>query len=145
MTVREDTEYGPAQLGMAQSAANRRVEQLADELGLNGLLDELFGAADVHYRDRIRQLVTDHDGTVLLFTPSLDVVYPRDFGPSGQPEFTCFCPAVWNPPDSRGCTTIFPDRAGVAPSVSPENTPVPIQQGCSVSLPQFESNESHHF
>ncbi len=38
------------------------------------LLDEPFGAVDAHYRERILQLVTDHEGTVVLFTPSLDVV-----------------------------------------------------------------------
>lgn len=103
-TVREDLEYGPAQLGMSRQAATQRVEQVAAELGLDTLLDrppfrlsggekqraavasvlafepevllldEPFGAVDAHYRERILQLVTDHEGTVVLFTPSLDVV-----------------------------------------------------------------------
>lgn len=103
-TVREDIEYGPAQLGMSQQAATQRVEQVAAELGLDALLDrppfrlsggekqraavasvlafepevllldEPFGAVDAHYRERILKLVTDHEGTVVLFTPSLDVV-----------------------------------------------------------------------
>jgi len=38
------------------------------------LLDEPFGAVDAHYRERILDLVTDREGTVVLFTPSLDVV-----------------------------------------------------------------------
>ena len=103
-TVRKDLEYGPAQLGMSQQAATQRVEQVAAELGLDTLLDrppfrlsggekqraavasvlafepdvllldEPFGAVDTHYRERILQLVTDHEGTVVLFTPSLEVV-----------------------------------------------------------------------
>jgi cobalt/nickel transport system ATP-binding protein len=103
-TVREDLEYGPAQLGMSRQAATQRVGQVAAELGLDTLLDrppfrlsggekqraavasvlafepevllldEPFGAVDAHYRERILQLVTDHEGTVVLFTPSLDVV-----------------------------------------------------------------------
>ena len=103
-TVREDIEYGPAQLGYSHDEATRRVDTLATELGLcelldrppfrlSGgekqraavasvlafdpellLLDEPFGAVDAQYRERIHELVTDHDGTVLLFTPSLDVV-----------------------------------------------------------------------
>lgn len=103
-TVREDLEYGPSQLGMSQQAANQRIEQLASDLGLRDLLDrppfrlsggekqraavasvltfepdvllldEPFGAVDAHYRERIRKLVTNHEGTVVLFTPSLDVV-----------------------------------------------------------------------
>jgi cobalt/nickel transport system ATP-binding protein len=103
-TVREDLEYGPAQLGMPGQAATQRIEQLAAELGLETLLDrppfrlsggekqraavasvltyepevllldEPFGAVDAHYRERILQLVTEHEGTVVLFTPSLDIV-----------------------------------------------------------------------
>jgi cobalt/nickel transport system ATP-binding protein len=103
-TVREDLEYGPAQLGMSQNAATRRIGRLASDLGLGDLLDrppfrlsggekqraavasvlafepdvllldEPFGAVDAHYQDRILDLVTDHEGTVVLFTPSLDVV-----------------------------------------------------------------------
>ncbi len=103
-TVREDIEYGPAQLDVDQDVANRRVDALADRLGLSDLLerppfrlsggekqraavasvlsfdpevlllDEPFGAVDANYRERIRELVTDHEGTVVLFTPSLDVV-----------------------------------------------------------------------
>jgi cobalt/nickel transport system ATP-binding protein len=103
-TVREDIEYGPAQLGQSRETAARRVETLADELGLDGLLDrppfrlsggekqraavasvlafepdvllldEPFGAVDATYRERILDLITDHDGAVLLFTPSLDLV-----------------------------------------------------------------------
>nr|WP_245188618.1 ABC transporter ATP-binding protein [Halarchaeum rubridurum] len=103
-TVREDIEYGPAQLGLPRERAERRVAALADELGLTDLLerppfrlsggekqraavasvlafdpdvlllDEPFGAVDAHYRARIRDLVTAHDGTVVLFTPSLDAV-----------------------------------------------------------------------
>jgi len=103
-TVREDLEYGPAQLGMSREAATQRVTDVAAKLGLKALLDrppfrlsggekqraavasvlafdpdvllldEPFGAVDAHYRDRILKLVTDHEGTVVLFTPSLDVV-----------------------------------------------------------------------
>jgi cobalt/nickel transport system ATP-binding protein len=103
-TVREDLEYGPAQLGMSRKAATQRVEQLAAELDLETLLDrppfrlsggekqraavasvltfdpevllldEPFGAVDAHYREHILDLVTGHEGTVVLFTPSLDVV-----------------------------------------------------------------------
>ena len=103
-TVREDIEYGPAQLGHDREAATKQVESLADELGLSDLLDrppfrlsggekqraavasvlafdpdvllldEPFGAVDVNYMERIRDLVTDHDGTMVLFTPSLDLV-----------------------------------------------------------------------
>jgi cobalt/nickel transport system ATP-binding protein len=103
-TVREDLEYGPAQLGMSRQATTQLVEQLATELGIKTLLDrppfrlsggekqraaiasvltfepavllldEPLGAVDAHYRERILQLVTDHEGTVVSFTPSLDVV-----------------------------------------------------------------------
>lgn len=103
-TVREDLEYGPAQLGMSERAANRRIEWLAADLGLRDLLDrppfrlsggekqraaiasvfafdpdvllldEPFGAVDAHYRERCLELVTDHEGTVMVFTPALDVV-----------------------------------------------------------------------
>jgi cobalt/nickel transport system ATP-binding protein len=38
-TVREDLEYGPAQLGVEQSAAADRIDRLAAELGLEELLD----------------------------------------------------------------------------------------------------------
>jgi len=103
-TVREDIEYGPAQLGQSRATAAERVEALADTLGLDGLLDrppfrlsggekqraavasvlafdpdvllldEPFGAVDATYRERIRERIADHDGTVLLFTPSVDLV-----------------------------------------------------------------------
>jgi cobalt/nickel transport system ATP-binding protein len=103
-TVREDIEYGPAQLGMSREAADERVAQLATHLGLRDLLDrapfrlsggekqraavasvlafdpdvllldEPVGAVDAHFRDRILDLVTDHEGTVVVFTPSLDTV-----------------------------------------------------------------------
>jgi len=103
-TVREDIEYGPAQLGVPRDVAERRVDRLADQLGLLDLLDqppfrlsggekqraavasvfafdpnvllldEPFGAVDPQYRERILDLVTDHEGTLLLFTPSLDMV-----------------------------------------------------------------------
>jgi cobalt/nickel transport system ATP-binding protein len=103
-TVREDLEYGPAQLGISRQAATQRVEQVAAELGLDTLLDrppfrlsggekqraavasvlafepevllldEPFGAVDARYREHILKLVTGHEGTVVLFTPSLDVV-----------------------------------------------------------------------
>jgi cobalt/nickel transport system ATP-binding protein len=103
-TVREDIEYGPAQLGHTREAASRRVESLAAKLGLGDLLDrppfrlsggekqraavasvlsfdpdvllldEPFGTVDANYRTHILDLVTDHDGTVVLFTPSLDAV-----------------------------------------------------------------------
>ncbi|RJT07458.1 energy-coupling factor ABC transporter ATP-binding protein [Halococcus sp. IIIV-5B] len=101
-TIREDIEYGPAQLGIPQQAATQRVEELATDLCLHDLLDrppfrlsggekqraaiasvlafepevllldEPFGAVDAHYRERIRKLVTNHKGTVVLFTPSLE-------------------------------------------------------------------------
>jgi cobalt/nickel transport system ATP-binding protein len=103
-TVREDIEYGPAQLGHSKATADRRVDALAAHLGLRELLDrppfrlsggekqraavasvlafdpevllldEPFGAVDARYRARIRELVTDRAGTVLTFTPSLDAV-----------------------------------------------------------------------
>jgi cobalt/nickel transport system ATP-binding protein len=103
-TVREDLEYGPAQLGMERGEATRRIERLADALGLRDLLDrppfrlsggekqraaigsvlafdpdvllldEPFGAVDAHYRERILDLLADHEGAVVLFTPSLDIV-----------------------------------------------------------------------
>jgi len=103
-TVREDIEYGPAQLGQSRETAARRVETLADEFGLTGLLDrppfrlsggekqraavasvlafdpdvllldEPFGAVDATYRERIQQRLADHDGTLVVFTPSLDLV-----------------------------------------------------------------------
>ncbi|MDS0295011.1 energy-coupling factor ABC transporter ATP-binding protein [Halogeometricum luteum] len=103
-TVREDIEYGPAQLGHSREAARRRVDELAAELELENLLDrppfrlsggekqraavasvlafdpdvllldEPLGAVDARYRERIRELVTGRDGTLLWSTPSLDVV-----------------------------------------------------------------------
>ena len=39
-TVREDIEYGPAQLDVPRAEAERRVDRLADELDLRGLLDK---------------------------------------------------------------------------------------------------------
>ena len=105
-TVREDIEYGPAQLGQAAATAERRVGELAASLGLEDLLDrppfrlsggekqraalasalafdpdvllldEPFGSVDAHYRDRVRELLTAHDGTLVVFTPTLEVV-PR--------------------------------------------------------------------
>jgi cobalt/nickel transport system ATP-binding protein len=38
-TVREDIEYGPAQLDVPRETARERVESLVDRLGLDGLLD----------------------------------------------------------------------------------------------------------
>ena len=103
-TVREDIEYGPAQLGQSRATTAERVETLADTLGLDGLLDrppfrlsggekqraavasvlafdpdvllldEPFGAVDATYRERIHERIDNHDGTVLLFTPSVDLV-----------------------------------------------------------------------
>jgi cobalt/nickel transport system ATP-binding protein len=103
-TVREDIEYGPAQLGMEPDRARARVERLAADLGLTELLDrapfrlsggekqraavasvlafdpdvllldEPFGAVDARYRERIRERLDAHDGTLLLFTPSPEVV-----------------------------------------------------------------------
>ena len=103
-TVREDIEYGPAQLGQSRATAAERVETLADELGLTELLDrppfrlsggekqraavasvlafapdvllldEPFGAVDATYRERILDLLAAHDGTLVVFTPSLDHV-----------------------------------------------------------------------
>jgi len=103
-TVREDLEYGPAQLGVPREAAAERIESLANELGLEGLLDrppfrlsggekqraavasvlsfrpdallldEPLGAVDARYRRRILGLIDDHDGTTVTFTPSPDLV-----------------------------------------------------------------------
>ena len=103
-TVREDIEYGPAQLGQSRATAAARVETLADELGLTELLDrppfrlsggekqraavasvlafdpdvllldEPFGAVDATYRERIHGLLDAHDGTLVVFTPSVDLV-----------------------------------------------------------------------
>ena len=39
-TVREDVEYGPAQLGVPQAEAEARTERLAETLGLTDLLDQ---------------------------------------------------------------------------------------------------------
>ncbi|MFD1571048.1 energy-coupling factor ABC transporter ATP-binding protein [Halorubrum laminariae] len=102
-TVREDLEYGPAQLGMSRRVADERIARLAADLGLTDLLDrppfrlsggekqraavasvlafdpdvllldEPFGAVDARYRERIRKLVISHEGTVVVFTPSLDL------------------------------------------------------------------------
>ncbi|KYH23936.1 putative ABC transporter ATP-binding protein [Halalkalicoccus paucihalophilus] len=38
------------------------------------LLNEPLGAVDAQYRERILGLLDDHDGTVLVFTPSLDLI-----------------------------------------------------------------------
>jgi len=103
-TVREDIEYGPAQLGYNRATAERRVESLADTLGLIGLLDrppfrlsggekqraaiasvlafdpdvllldEPFGAVDATYREQILHLLSNHTGSMLIFTPSVDLV-----------------------------------------------------------------------
>jgi cobalt/nickel transport system ATP-binding protein len=103
-TVREDLEYGPAQLGLSREAATRRVDRLAAELGLCDLLDrppfrlsggekqraavasvlafdpdvllldEPLGAVDARYRERILALLSDHDGAVVVCTPSLETV-----------------------------------------------------------------------
>lgn len=103
-TVREDIEYGPAQLGHPREEGSRRVETLAAELGLSDLLDrppfrlsggekqraavasvlsfdpgvllldEPLGAVDAQYRERILGLLEAHEGTVLVFTPSTDLV-----------------------------------------------------------------------
>ncbi len=103
-TVREDLEYGPSQLGVPKEAATRRIRRLAADLGLSELLDrppfrlsggekqraavasalafepdvllfdEPLGAVDARYRARIVELIADHEGTVLVFTPSLAAV-----------------------------------------------------------------------
>ena len=103
-TVREDIEYGPAQLGHARATAERRIESLTDTLGLNDLLDrppfrlsggekqraaiasvlefdpdvllfdEPFGAVDATYREQILHLLSNHTGSMLIFTPSVDLV-----------------------------------------------------------------------
>ncbi|WP_273837434.1 ABC transporter ATP-binding protein [Halococcus sp. PRR34] len=103
-TVREDIEYGPAQLDVPRETATARIDALADELGLEELLDrppfrlsggekqraavasvlafnpdvllldEPLGAVDIHYRERILELLERHDGTTIVFTPSVDLV-----------------------------------------------------------------------
>jgi ABC-type cobalt transport system, ATPase component len=103
-TVREDIEYGPAQLGHDRATTERRIKSLADTLGLDDLLDrppfrlsggekqraaiasvfafkpdvllldEPFGAVDATYRKRVRSLLSNHTGAMLVFTPSLDLV-----------------------------------------------------------------------
>jgi cobalt/nickel transport system ATP-binding protein len=103
-TVREDIEYGPAQLGVSRGVADERITSLVDALGLDGLLDrppfrlsggekqraavasvlsfapdvllldEPLGAVDAVYRERILSLLDDHGGTTVTFTPSLDLV-----------------------------------------------------------------------
>jgi cobalt/nickel transport system ATP-binding protein len=103
-TVREDVEYGPAQLGVPREVADERVATLAEALGLGGLLDrppfrlsggekqraavasvlsfapevllldEPLGAVDAAYRERILSLLADHEGATVVFTPSLDLV-----------------------------------------------------------------------
>lgn len=102
-TVREDVEYGPAQLGLDREATDRRVERIAAALGLEDLLDrppfrlsggekqraavasvlsfapdallldEPLGAVDARYRERILDLLADHDGATVVFTPSTDL------------------------------------------------------------------------
>jgi cobalt/nickel transport system ATP-binding protein len=102
-TVREDIEYGPAQLGHDRETARRRVADLAADLGLTDLLDrapfrlsggekqraavasvlafdpdvllldEPLGAVDATYRERILDRLRDHDGTLMVFTPSVDL------------------------------------------------------------------------
>ncbi|ATW87436.1 cobalt/nickel transport system ATP-binding protein [Halohasta litchfieldiae] len=103
-TVREDIQYGPAQLGLSQAVAERRTEELASTLGLAELLDrppfrlsggekqraavasvlsfapevllvdEPLGAVDAHYRVKILDLLANHAGTTLVFTPTLEYV-----------------------------------------------------------------------
>jgi cobalt/nickel transport system ATP-binding protein len=103
-TVREDIEYGPAQLGHSQEVAARRIDELASTLGLAALLDrppfrlsggekqraavasvlsfapevllvdEPLGAVDAHYRENILDLLKNHTGTTLVFTPTLEYV-----------------------------------------------------------------------
>lgn len=103
-TVREDIQYGPAQLGLSQAVAQRRTDELASTLGLSDLLDrppfrlsggeqqraavasvlsfspevllvdEPLGAVDAHYRTKILELLADHEGTTLVFTPTLEYV-----------------------------------------------------------------------
>lgn len=103
-TVREDIEYGPAQLGCDRAETERRVEMLAAKLGLDDLLDrppfrlsggekqraavasvfsfapdvllvdEPVGSVDTHYRNQILDILADHDGALLVFTPNLEIV-----------------------------------------------------------------------
>ena len=103
-TVREDVEYGPAQLGVPREVAETRIDDLAAKLGLIDLLDrppfrlsggekqraavasvfsfepdillldEPLGAVDARYRERILELINDHQGTLVVFTPALDFV-----------------------------------------------------------------------
>jgi cobalt/nickel transport system ATP-binding protein len=103
-TVGDDLEYGPAQLDIPRATADRRIDALADILGLGDLLDrppfrlsggekqraalasvltidpdvllldEPLGAVDPYYRDRVRSLLADRDGTTVVFTPDTDRV-----------------------------------------------------------------------
>ena len=103
-TVREDIQYGPAQLGLPEAVADRRTDTLAETLGLSALLDrppfrlsggekqraavasvlsfdpevllvdEPLGAVDAHYRAVILDLIADFEGTTVVFTPTLDYV-----------------------------------------------------------------------
>ncbi|MFB6109730.1 MAG: energy-coupling factor ABC transporter ATP-binding protein [Halodesulfurarchaeum sp.] len=103
-TVRADIEYGPAQLGHPREVAARRVESLATDLGLREvldqppfrlsggekqraavasvfafdpevlLLDEPLGTVDARFRERILDLLAEHDGTHVVFTPALEAV-----------------------------------------------------------------------
>lgn len=103
-TVREDIEYGPAQLEIAPEVATARIESLVTKLDLGELLDrppfqlsggekqrvaiasvlsfnpdillldEPLSAVDAHYRNQILDLLNNHNGTTLVFTPSLDLV-----------------------------------------------------------------------
>ncbi len=103
-TIREDLEYGPSQFDVPRETARERISELAEILGLEELLDqppfrlsggekqraavasvfafspdvllldEPFGAVDATYRTRIRDLITQHPGTSVVFTPDLDVV-----------------------------------------------------------------------
>jgi cobalt/nickel transport system ATP-binding protein len=102
-TVREDIEYGPAQFGQSRADAERRIKRLVTDLGLEKLLDrppfrlsggekqrvaiasvlafdpdvllldEPFGAVDSTYRERILDLLRAHNGTLVVFTPSVDL------------------------------------------------------------------------
>ncbi len=103
-TVREDLAYGPAQFGMPEAEADARITELADAFGLTELLDkppfrlsagekrraalasvlafdpevllldEPLGAVDEGHRERIRDTLDDHDGTVVVFTPTVEAV-----------------------------------------------------------------------